>query len=359
MFNEKHYVPILKWKKGERIALRHLSTDLKSRLTPLIEIAPIDWDYNEECPSKTLSKHLENIGEQLLESWGAEPPVFIDLSLLEPSDQMDDGIHPLTFIRQQAMTKKIKIIPVTGANRDDEYQREVNKANKEDAFGICFRITDDDLDDIEYVLGKLLNSFDVHPEQVDLLIDFDYIPPEDAKKIYISIKSVLNSIPEVDKWRTLTLAGTSFPENLGGFESFSTEEIPRIEWLIWKTLISKKDVKRPPTFGDYGISNPKLTEIDPRLMRGTANIRYTLNESWLILKGGQIKLHGWEQIYYLAEQLVNDKRYFGQTHCYGDAYIFESLAKKERLGGYEVWRRIGTNHHLTLVINQIASFFSP
>ena len=34
MFNERHYVPILRWKRGERGALSQLADADKQRLTP-------------------------------------------------------------------------------------------------------------------------------------------------------------------------------------------------------------------------------------------------------------------------------------------------------------------------------------
>lgn len=38
MFDHKHYVPIIRWKQGERIALRELFPEDKVRLTPLIQL---------------------------------------------------------------------------------------------------------------------------------------------------------------------------------------------------------------------------------------------------------------------------------------------------------------------------------
>lgn len=40
VFNERHYVPILRWKRGERWALKQLAEADKQRLTPLIELPP-------------------------------------------------------------------------------------------------------------------------------------------------------------------------------------------------------------------------------------------------------------------------------------------------------------------------------
>ena len=38
MFGPKHYVPILRWKQGERLALRALRPEDRNRITPLIEL---------------------------------------------------------------------------------------------------------------------------------------------------------------------------------------------------------------------------------------------------------------------------------------------------------------------------------
>ncbi|MFB5761329.1 beta family protein [Paenibacillus medicaginis] len=51
-FNRRHYVPIVKWKQGEQRALETLAATSKERLTPLIEIAPIDWDFENEVQRK-------------------------------------------------------------------------------------------------------------------------------------------------------------------------------------------------------------------------------------------------------------------------------------------------------------------
>ena len=44
MFGAKHYVPILRWKQAERLALRYLDEKDRCRITPLIEITPKSFD---------------------------------------------------------------------------------------------------------------------------------------------------------------------------------------------------------------------------------------------------------------------------------------------------------------------------
>jgi len=40
MFDHRHYVPVVKWKRGERVALRNLTSDVREKITPLIELLP-------------------------------------------------------------------------------------------------------------------------------------------------------------------------------------------------------------------------------------------------------------------------------------------------------------------------------
>ncbi|MCS5697253.1 beta family protein [Desulfofundulus thermocisternus] len=364
MFDKKHYVPILKWKRGERVALQYLDNSIKNKLTPLIEIVPVSWNYDEDRPEKTLNEHLQEIGTQLSTSWGLEKPLFIDLLLLDPSERMSDGKHPLSFIREKAKAENIKIVPVTGYDRDPSYQTEVKKANAEDALGICIRLTDDDFTyDLESRLNELLEYFKIAPSQVDIVIDFKYISPQDVKKTLFTAIGLLNSIPQINEWRSLTLCGTSFPEHLGDVSSHSLEEIPRVEWLIWNILVTKaKDkINRLPTFGDYTINNPFLIEMDPRLMRMTANIRYTIDDNWLIAKGGQIRKYKWTQAFALCDEIVKDPRFCGPNFSWGDEYIYNCA---NRVTGYgpgnaEIWRRVGTNHHLTFIVDRLSTFFGP
>ena len=50
MFGHQHYVPVLKWKLGEYQALHRLASDIKDRMTPLIEIPDIGYDFDAHVP---------------------------------------------------------------------------------------------------------------------------------------------------------------------------------------------------------------------------------------------------------------------------------------------------------------------
>ncbi len=43
MFGYKHYVPVLRWKQSEWLALRELKDVQRKEITPLIEIVPVKF----------------------------------------------------------------------------------------------------------------------------------------------------------------------------------------------------------------------------------------------------------------------------------------------------------------------------
>lgn len=357
LFGENHYVPVLKWKRGEQKALEFLDDPHKKELTPLIEIVPIPYDFVNDCPAKSINDHLVNTGDQIKRSWGEESPAFLDLNWLDDTEVMDNGIHPLTSILEDCRSKNVKIIPVTGSDRGTNYQAAVRLANQIDHLGICIRLEDDDFLDMETVLNGLLEELETEANTIDLIIDFKSILPGENKKNAISALSVIKSIPYVNDWRTLTLCSSSFPESLSSIRSENTGYIERSEWLVWKTLkINKSKLNRMPSFGDYAIANPSYSEIDPRFMQMTANIRYTGDNEYIIFKGRLIKRHGWEQIYELCKQAVNHPQYCGKDFSWGDKHIFECANLECTTGNSETWRRVGTNHHLMFVVEQLASF---
>jgi Beta protein len=95
MFTERHYVPALRWRQGEFGALAELRQNQKDALTPLIDVAPIAWDFEEDRPSREIDAHLSRIPTQMAASWGTLAPLFVDMGLIDPALRMVSGEHPL------------------------------------------------------------------------------------------------------------------------------------------------------------------------------------------------------------------------------------------------------------------------
>ena len=132
--------------------------------------------------------------------------------------------------------------------------------------------------------------------------------------------------------------------------------LPRAEWLIWKALHARRDrLNRLPTFGDYAISHPVPREVDPRIIQRSAQIRYSTDDEFLVVKGRSIRLHGNEQHYDLAAQLVGRPEFHGDGFSWGDSYIAARARREPGTGNGMTWRKAGTSQHLAFATSQIAS----
>ena len=78
MFDHTHYIPILRWKRGERIALRNLLPSDKINMTPLIELVPKDFKPKKQGDIVDTDKVLHDKAEEISINWGPAP-FFLDL----------------------------------------------------------------------------------------------------------------------------------------------------------------------------------------------------------------------------------------------------------------------------------------
>ncbi len=357
-FDERHYVPVLKWKQGEQKALEALSMGIRQGITPLIEIAPIDWDFENDAPKKTVDEHLVSFGETLQRSWQLTRPIFLDTYYLEPQDRMRTAQHPLGYLIQEARARNIGVIPVTGSDRDAAYNAEVVAANQRDGLGVAIRLQERDFDVLNQNIDSLLATLQVSPADVDLIIDYEHVTPQERTRTTLFLTVLINSLPYLAEWRNVILCGTAFPENLSGVTANTVDQLERTEWIIWKRIITG-NLGRRPIFGDYGISNPQPFEGDPRFINMSANIRYTADDKFLIFKGMITRRYGGAQYHQLAQQVVAHREYSGPNFSAGDHYINEVAQNNDGPGNATTWRRTGTNHHLTFVVTELSNLTLP
>jgi len=84
---------------------------------------------------------------------------------------------------------------------------------------------------------------------------------------------LINELPLITEWRTFSIASSSFPADMSDVKRNSIKELEREEWAAWLSLRSKSNVKRMPTYSDYGINHPVMESFNPFLMQA-----YTLKE---------------------------------------------------------------------------------
>lgn len=359
MFDVNHYVPALKAKKGEYDALAGLDEKTRSFITPLIEVVPVPWDYTEDAPTKTLAQHLDRDCRMMVECWGCDAPLFLELdNAVDEPAVIDSGDHPVQWTHSRLASMGVAAVPVTGLGRSVAYNEAVADVVAGHQLGLCLRLRPEEFTD-PAALGANVTAFltevGLEPSQVDLVIDNASIEPSTGLHLLLA-RSELDALPALDQWRSLTLLQSAFPENLSSVAPQSRHRLERTEWLVWRALADQfGSLPRLPTFGDYAIDGPRFVEGDPRLLQMSANVRYTSEEYWLILKGVTIKRNGFGQYHKLAQDLVTScPEWCGPDFSPGDAYIAACARHVDGPGNASTWRRVGTSHHLSFVAEQVA-----
>ena len=353
MFGHNHYVPILRWKRAERIALRQLRDGDRRVITPLMELVPGNFGPNSKdlvpAPQNVLAKVATQVGKD----WGASS-IFVDLWLLSPMPRLRDGVHPLAFLAAEVRCLGLAMIPVTGLSRDAAYQRAVGTITLLDRRGVCLRIHPTEMSSPDFVtrVDRLLSDLGVRKDQVDFCLDC-----QDHIHAPAGLSNLESVIPTLNMWRTFIVASGAFPPDLQGF-SIGQHLLPRADWLTWRRHVGARPrAARLPAYADYTIQCGHFAE-PPERANFSASIRYAAPEDWVIMRGEGV-FHdgspGFSQWPANAQMLCGRPEFCGPDFSEGDRYIYEMAHQSVRTGGAETWLRAGINHHLTLVARQLAS----
>lgn len=359
IFKHRHYVPCIRWKQGEYRAMLQLSSASKEFITPLIEVPEIGFDFETNTNKKTVDEHLSPFAKRVRSNWQMRP-CFVDLNLIDTSKLMADGRHPVNFVFDELRAQRCLATPVIGINRSRKYQQAVERVVSKDRRGLCLRISLEEASKttIKASVEDLLAKNDLGVSECDLVIDLgapNFKPVEGFVKL---IEVIVQKMPFLSKWRTFTISGTSFPQSMAEVGQGLTT-IKRFEWLLYKDLINRlnKVRVRLPTFGDYGINHPDVLPMDMRILKPSATIRYTIDDAWLIVKGPNVREHGYSQYRGHCKTVIASSHFLGSGFSRGDEYIANCASKIAKTGNLSTWRMVGTNHHLEKVVHDISSFY--
>lgn len=105
IFDAHHYVPVLKVKPAEKMALRLLTDAVRAKVTPLLEIV--------ERKDKKLGKHLDNAFKGLSDAVQGFRRCFLDAREIAK-----DGPFAAEEVFGRAANSGIVFTPVTGISRE-------------------------------------------------------------------------------------------------------------------------------------------------------------------------------------------------------------------------------------------------
>jgi hypothetical protein len=351
----KPYVPLLRWRQGEYEALSRLSPAQKDRTFPLIEVLPPDYDFELRKPKKDIDEHLKLFGKRLVAKWTGRM-ALIDAGRLDPNVRMLDGRHPLSFIFDEARVALSRLIPVTGLNRDNAYQSAVRTIAMVDARGVALRCSlAEALDpDFDAQMSSLLFALGIGLSDLDIIIDLETPAFDPQDQLVAIIIAALSGASAFSSSRSVTLLATSFPDSLASLTNI-IQHLPRREWILFKAVTSALPAHiRQPIFGDYAVAAINFAQGDMRFMRGSPNIRYAIDDAWIIARAKGAP-RGSNQAYpSLCGIVTNSGHYLGAGFSAGSKYIADCQTGVATRGNSTTWKWVATNHHIAKVLDDLS-----
>ena len=262
--------------------------------------------------------------------------------------------HPIETLFTVAENAGLCLIPVVEIGQTPAYRSAIARIVKRGRRGVCIRLLRRDLgrSDLSKELAHLISEYDVHLDEVDLLVDYKVID-----NFCPRIIDLTRMLPDLSRFRTFTLTSGAFTRNLSGFEKNRQHTLPRLDWVAWRHQVGQRNFNRKPTFGDYTIQYA-IYEEPPYHPNVSASIRYTFDEYWVIMRGEGLLNEdgpGYAQYAANAQLLCERSEFCGPDFSYGDRYIHQLSQEIGPVGNPEVLLRAGINHHITFAVQQISN----
>jgi Beta protein len=327
------YMPMLRSKAGEAVALTHLAEAMKRHVFPIAHLTQFPpATFAAATTAAWCGRRMALDGQfqsDMLGSTRAFEQMF---------DQL--GKH------------QVALIPSIECHAMTPYLTTVQSVRNRYAPGVLLKARPRELQD---ALAWCTAQGWAVPE-TDLLVNLGDIAGYDAETLASAVvRAMLDHIADPSPWRSLTLGASAAPRDDRGLKP-GRNVVPRTEWKVWRAVA--QSIPQPLNYADCLTAHPDLA--DPpgyAVARGLVSVRYTAADEWIILRGGPIGTaapHAMASQYFAhARALAADPKFGGVKACWADDRIREIARGSPGGGSRSVWTTIVASRHLTLVAGQM------
>jgi hypothetical protein len=338
------YLPILKWKQGERIALRNLTGAQWDQVVPLIELLPIDAAPSFQALQAALPSYLGKIAKDLAKALPGGKACAIDTRYVSTGYPRQAQLLNAVCLRLSKLMERQVLPVITSALVQSEADQLERIAERFDECIVRIDAPSVNVAQVQPIIELVKGAFTARG--VHAVVDQFSLVGSDFKVAAMAIKPYLDEAM-ASKSASVTIAGGSFPVNLIGFKQ-GAFDIERVEWKIWKQ-IRKGGAYSDIRYSDYSVSHPALgPSMDPTQVNPSVAIRYAADGYWRLFKAGGFKKGAPNQYMALCQLLLSDTVYTSPTYSFGDKCYADAASAKLGNGNPSSWRRDATNHHLVL-----------
>ena len=328
------YFPILKWKKGEQIALSNLRV-AENQMMPVIQII-------DNVEPSLFFQELKTC---------FSGPIYFDTTNCAKEGDSKSILHELIYYAKE---NNISAYPILKYGDLEDCHHKFEKC------GIYVPVPDNfDGDSFENIINKL-NSY-ASTIKIDLFLDAGLIKTQQESNLIFPIyKSNLGTLSKYSNFNKLIICLTSFPDSLTALGSGETRDYERYDIEIFNKLREQDDlisIKEKLHYADYGVTKYTESDIDFSKLsnRILPKVKYTVQDKYVVIKGSN-RPH---QITYidLAQKVVESNYYYGKNFSYGDEEIYNKAQGTSNIGNNTNWVTYCCNHHIAAVLEQLSKNF--
>lgn len=362
MPDNRNYTPLLRWKRGEQVALSNLSDVARENITPLIMLANDQFKPRKATLKVEARTAAKAFCDDVKGAWGDGEFMLYAGDL--PATEEDEP-HPIIAIGSQALEAGLVLTPVVWLDDTDEYKIAAVEVANEGHGGLALRIDLSDMDTASDWAAL------VTPENTDLIVDLaDSIGV--ASSLGKAFGDAFANLYAGSSWRSVTIAGSSIPDDFTGVPA-GTHRIARKELAVWRSL-RERSLPYRLFFGDYETISPNARA--PGVRWGyPINVKYTLANDFFICRGirtlglptrpakpgAPVKPVKAVPTMDMGPQLVNHANAIvalpdrgAIPECWGDTQIDQIAAGDIGPGGLAEWVQYSVNRHIELTVRQVA-----
>jgi hypothetical protein len=326
------YVPMLRAKAGEAIALQQLTPQAKGRMFPVFHLA-----------TAVSGRFAQTVGT----AWAGMP---LGLDGLFNFDHTGSGADTLAAFNDLS-SLGVTVVPSVEYGAQAGYLAVVGQLAALAPNGLVVKVGLGNLPGVQ----AWLSSGGWQPQQVDLVVHAGHLADYGPAALEQLVLHNLHTHVVGQPWRSVSLSASSAPKDVSNL-TLGPNLVPRRDWDLWQAVYSQ--IPHQLDYADFGISHPDMTEPPGYVMgSATVSVRYCLDQNWLVLKGRPVSgVNGIPMAaQYLghAQQLVANRAFGGVPGCWGDTRIQQIQAGAINSGSRESWVQIGVNRHLSLVADRL------